>query len=56
MTAIDHETSITIEMIENSCHVTNDNLTQTIETVMNHHSENMKIKNVTEVEIVSVTD
>ena len=56
MTAIDHETFITAEMIENSCHMTNNDFTQTIETVVNHYSKNMKIKNITEVEIVSVTN
>ena len=56
MTTIDYETFIMTEMIENSCHVTSDNLTQTIETIINHYSENVKIENVTEVEIVSMTN
>ena len=54
MTVINYETFIIVEMIRNSCHMTSDNLAQTIETVVNHHNKNTKIKNVTEVEIVSV--
>ena len=56
MTVINHETFITVEMIENSHHVMSDNLTQIIEIIMNYHSKNTEIKNVTKVEIVSVTD
>ena len=56
MTAINHKTSVIIEMIRDSYHMTRNNLTQTIKIVMNYHSENTEIKNVTEIKIISVTN
>ena len=52
--AIDHRTSIMIEMIENSHYVMSNNLAQTIEIFVNYHSKNTEIKNITKVKIISM--
>ena len=54
MTIINHKTFMIAEMIRNSYHMISDNLAQTIEIIINSHNENMKIENITKVEIVSV--